>query len=385
MTIEPVRQVQGFQPAKPQTLMGAADQLATSPASSTTDQSFAATLAEIASEQMALNTLTGTPFSGSGGGSSGMGNVGSLGAGGQQGGVNLLTAILSTAQGFGVPSGSAANATSGTEPTGADVVAKAAQLSGTPYVWGGTTARGFDCSGFTKYVYGELGVSLPRTSQQQATSGASIQGIAQAKPGDLLFFAGSDGTPSSPGHVGIYVGNGEMIDAPYTGATVQIQPVSSAGPVVAIRRILSDANNSGDKMIGSVKVPAQYVAVVEQAAAANGIPPSLLAALISEESGFNPSALSPAGAQGIAQFMPSTAAGLGIDPADPVSSINGAAKLIAAYAANFGSYAKALAAYNSGPAAVARYSGVPPYPETQAYVLNILSMSGVSGLKGIAS
>lgn len=348
------------------------------------DQSFAATLAKITSEQMALDTLSGNGGGGllSQGGSSLTG--GSSGTSGQQTVTNLISLLLSAQQGQGTGS-IGVQGTPAAVVTGQDVVAEAAQFVGTPYLWGGTTPTGFDCSGLTQYVYSKFGVSLPRTSEMQATVGTPVQSLAGAQPGDLVFFAGSDGTFASPGHVGIYVGNGEMIDAPYTGTKVQIQPVSSAGAVVAIRRVLPSQSNLGDVTAGGVKVPAQYVSTIESAAAANGIPFELLAALLSQESGFNPAAVSAAGAQGIAQFMPSTAAGMGINSSDPTQSIDAAAKLIASYASNFGSYANALAAYNAGPAAVVKYSGVPPYPETQAYVRNILSMAGLSGSNGVVA
>jgi cell wall-associated NlpC family hydrolase len=122
---------------------------------------------------------------------------------------------------------------------GNNAVNEAMRFVGTPYVWGGTTPQGFDCSGFAQYVYRQLGINLPRTSEEQATVGTPVPNLANAQPGDLLFFAGSDGTSSSPGHVGIYVGNGQMIDAPYTGTTVQVQALSSAGQVVAIRRVVT--------------------------------------------------------------------------------------------------------------------------------------------------
>jgi len=300
--------------------------------------------------------------------------------------VNLLTLLLS-----GSPSSSSTtlNSTATATPVSgsgaglpnpadvSQVLSQATQLEGTPYVWGGTTTAGFDCSGLVQYVYRHAGVNLPRTSQEQATVGAPVASLAQAQPGDLLFFAGSDGSASSPGHVGIYVGNGQMIDAPYTGTVVQQQSLDQAGTIVAIRRVLPAADVSSQVM-GQVNVPAPYVATIQSAAAAHNIPASLLAALIQHESGFNPNALSSAGAEGIAQFMPTTASGMGVNPFDPTSAINGAASLLSAYSARFGSYADALAAYNAGPTAVARYGGVPPYPETQAYVPAVLTLAGLA-------
>lgn len=93
----------------------------------------------------------------------------------------------------------------------------------------------------------------------------------------------------------------------------------------------------------------QYVAIAQQDAIAVGISPDYFARQINAESGFNPNSVSPAGAVGIAQFLPSTAAGLGINPWDPIQSLRGAARLMASYAQNYGGdYAKALAAYNGG-------------------------------------
>lgn len=97
----------------------------------------------------------------------------------------------------------------------------------------------------------------------------------------------------------------------------------------------------------------QYVAIARQDAINAGISPDYFVRQINLESGFNPNAVSPAGAVGIAQFLPSTAAGLGFDPYDPVAALNGAAHLMASYNHNYGGdYAKALAAYNGGPGAV---------------------------------
>jgi hypothetical protein len=102
----------------------------------------------------------------------------------------------------------------------------------------------------------------------------------------------------------------------------------------------------------SVRVYSQtaqyYIALARQDAAEAGISPDLFVRQINEESGFNPNEVSPAGAIGIAQFMPATAASLGINPRDPIQSLRGAALLMAQYVHTFGSYSKALAAYNAG-------------------------------------
>ncbi len=327
---------------------------------------------------------------------------------------DLLALLLASDGTAGLEGGSALSGTasaddvsenSGGGVSGADVVAEAESFEGTPYVWGGSSPSGFDCSGLVQYVYGQLGISLPRTSEEQAQAGTAVPSLADAQPGDLLFFAGSDGTASSPGHVGIYIGNGEMIDAPYTGTDVQVQPVSDAGQVVAIRRVLPSDSGSGSAsaaefvtdasasssasssaggttQIGNVAVPNQYVQTIEQAASSNGIPASLLSALLYHESRFEPSAVSSAGAEGIAQFMPSTAAGMGVNPLDPTQAIAGAAQLLGSYTHQFGSYADALAAYDAGAGAVEQYGGIPPYAETQAYVPAVLSLAGLSGTGG---
>ncbi|MBV4418978.1 C40 family peptidase [Clostridium tyrobutyricum] len=98
------------------------------------------------------------------------------------------------------------------------IVAYASNFLGTPYVWGGTTPAGFDCSGFVQYVYAHFGISLPRVSQDQQNVGTPVS-RSDLQPGDLVFF----GSPAY--HVGIYVGNGSYINAPKTGDVVKIASV----------------------------------------------------------------------------------------------------------------------------------------------------------------
>jgi soluble lytic murein transglycosylase-like protein len=123
---------------------------------------------------------------------------------------------------------------------------------------------------------------------------------------------------------------------------------------------------------GASALPAStpYGSEITAAAQRNGLDPALLAGLIKQESGFNANARSGAGAQGLTQLMPSTAAGLGVtNPLDPGQAIEGGAKYLKQQLDRFGGdVARALAAYNAGPGAVQRFGGVPPYAETQNYV-----------------
>ena len=123
---------------------------------------------------------------------------------------------------------------------------------------------------------------------------------------------------------------------------------------------------------GISQLPADvpYGAEITAAAKKHGIDPALLAGLVKQESGFNPSAGSPAGARGLTQLMPATAAGLGVtNVLDPAQNLDGGAKYLRQQLDAFGGdVTRALAAYNAGPGAVQRYGGVPPYAETQNYV-----------------
>jgi transglycosylase-like protein with SLT domain/D-alanyl-D-alanine carboxypeptidase-like protein/putative Flp pilus-assembly TadE/G-like protein len=127
-------------------------------------------------------------------------------------------------------------------------------------------------------------------------------------------------------------------------------------------------------------VPSRYAPILARAAQRWGVSAHLLAAQIYAESNFNPFAVSPAGAQGIAQFMPGTAAGLGLsNPFDATAAIDAQAHLMHNLLARFASVPLALAAYNAGEGAVASCGCVPPYPETQAYVAKIVGLLGGAG------
>ncbi|SEF61269.1 Cell wall-associated hydrolase, NlpC family [Actinacidiphila yanglinensis] len=107
-------------------------------------------------------------------------------------------------------------------------VAAARRMLGAPYVWGATGPGSFDCSGLMQYAYAQAGVALPRTSQEQMNAGPHIP-LDQARPGDLVIYR------SDASHVGMYVGGGQVIHAPYPGARVRYDPVNMM-PITAITR-----------------------------------------------------------------------------------------------------------------------------------------------------
>ncbi|GMA56163.1 transglycosylase-like protein with SLT domain [Alicyclobacillus sacchari] len=182
-------------------------------------------------------------------------------------------------------------------------------------------------------------------------SGDSIFGA------DTMFPADSSVLLSAlPNYTGTVMGNLETADAVEAPADSQIAPPSAT-------------NSSGD-----------VSSLVEQAANAYGVPAALVQAVIAQESGGNANAVSDAGAIGLMQLMPATAAALGVNnPYDPAQNIDGGTRYLAQLMQEFGgSVPLALAAYNAGPNAVKAYGGIPPYPETQQYVQSILAKSGLT-------
>ena len=127
-------------------------------------------------------------------------------------------------------------------------------------------------------------------------------------------------------------------------------------------------------------VPTRFEPAINRAAQRWSVSATLLAAQLFAESGFNPFATSPAGAQGIAQFMPGTARGMGLkNPFDPNAAIDAQARLMRDLLRQFGAVPLALAAYNAGPAPVAACGCLPPFPETRGYVARILGLMGGAG------
>jgi hypothetical protein len=129
------------------------------------------------------------------------------------------------------------------------VLSIAMRYLGVPYQWGGARPRtGFDCSGLVQYVFAQLGVSLPHYAAAQYYSPDAVWVPPERlKPGDLVFFTGSDGTRKAPGHVGIYVGDGYLIDAPHTGSFVRTDSLDErwfANEYVGAKRIVAPIHAS---------------------------------------------------------------------------------------------------------------------------------------------
>lgn len=108
--------------------------------------------------------------------------------------------------------------------SGDDLVNYMKQFVGTPYVWGGSSPSGFDCSGLMQYVFGKFGINLPRVTYDQIGVGQAI-GLKGLRPGDLMFFDTEPGT-KGPDHVGMYIGGGKMIDAPRPGKNVEVVDIT---------------------------------------------------------------------------------------------------------------------------------------------------------------
>ena len=218
----------------------------------------------------------------------------------------------------------------------------------------------------------EQGPTLPAfasalaAAQGGATGSASAGAYTSSAPSAAAYAMPTADTYVSPTSTSS-AADTSMLAAGYPAATPTIDGYPSATPTTA-------AYDSATPAAASDDAGGAYAPLIEQAAARYGLDPSLLSGLIEQESGFDPTASSSAGALGLTQLMPATAASLGVgEPLNPAQSIEGGARYLSGLLHQFGgNTANALAAYNAGPGAVEQYGGVPPYPETQQYVAKVL-------------
>jgi soluble lytic murein transglycosylase-like protein len=155
------------------------------------------------------------------------------------------------------------------------------------------------------------------------------------------------------------------------------QQIAEPASATSFQAQLQQASAPAAATAAGGPVDGQFSELINAAAQKHGLDPALLKGLIRQESNFNPNAKSPAGAAGLTQLMPGTAAALGVtNPLDPAQAIEGGAKYLAQQLKAFdGDVRKALAAYNAGPGAVQRYGGIPPYAETQNYVRAVMGFA----------
>jgi peptidoglycan DL-endopeptidase CwlO len=262
---------------------------------------------------------------------------------------------------------------------GADaVVAAALAQLGWPYVWGGESRAegGFDCSGLVDYAFAAAGLPVGRLTaaglQQRAVPLPVGAGL---RPGDVVFV----GDPAH--HVGLVVASGLAVEAPHRGARVRVETLAAGGWTGAGRLLPDRADALVDDrsdLAVPAYVPVELRALLARSARAEQLPPALLAAQLEAESGFDADARSPAGAQGIAQFMPATWDGdwnpqRARSPFEAGAAIAAQARLMHLLLERAGGdVAAALAAYNAGPAVLAA-----AWPrETRAYVARVLRRFG---------
>ena len=181
------------------------------------------------------------------------------------------------------------------------------------------------------------------------SSGATLKVTAQRRDGDMVFLSLKGG-----GEVGVAASE--------------------------LRGVVPD-EVLDEVVLSAGAKPTDLAEMVEAAARRHGLDPELVRAVVAVESGFRPNAVSPKGAQGLMQLMPATAKSLGVkDAFDPFSNLDGGTRYLRLLVTRYGGdLNRALAAYNAGEGAVARHGGVPPYPETLAYVRKVLERAQASG------
>ena len=158
----------------------------------------------------------------------------------------------------------------------------------------------------------------------------------------------------------------------YSSKFKVIERRNSTGSEISLSRDPVYIPGLADDDIYRPNADGKHVELAKMMAQKNGVPVDLFLRLIQQESGWNPKALSHKGAIGLTQLMPETARYLGVDPHDVRQNLDGGARYLSQQYKRFRNWRLALAAYNAGPEAVAKYNGVPPYKETQNYVRRIL-------------
>ena len=182
----------------------------------------------------------------------------------------------------------------------------------------------------------------------------------------------------------IAIGFGVLLVTVLTGpenAKGQVLSIGDDGSVTTYSGPMVISSEGAKAILGPVSqapatAPAEVAGLIAKAAARHGVDASLATAVAWQESRFRQSAVSPKGARGVMQLMPSTARELGVNPDDLHANIDGGVGYLARQLRRFGDVRLALAAYNAGPEAVLRYGGVPPFAETRAYVHAIVSRLG---------
>jgi soluble lytic murein transglycosylase-like protein len=200
-------------------------------------------------------------------------------------------------------------------------------------------------------------------ASQAAARVAQLQSMIQAVETGAKGANGTGSFESALAEASAVAGTG-------TDALGEANPVTAPSPTTAT--LTTTAATEPTATAGDGTVPFQ--SLIEESCAKYGVDPALLAGLIEQESHFDPTVGSSAGAQGLTELMPETAASLGVtDPHDPAQSIDAGARLLSEKLSEFGGNTElALAAYNAGSGAVQQYNGIPPYPETQEYVKKVL-------------
>lgn len=206
---------------------------------------------------------------------------------------------------------------------------------------------------------------LPVRTVLQGRAGKMLAlGLFLVGPVNPALAEGLNLTGSTKSRIAIFDSQSRLIDEKlskqYSGS-VRLTPKGKAGEAV---------DEAVPAFRGSYK--GEYLEVAKAAARKHGVPEDLFLRLVQQESGWDPAAVSHKGATGLAQLMPGTAQKLGVDIENPVENLEGGARYLRMMYDKFGSWRLALAAYNAGPGAVEEHDGIPPFAETENYVLAIL-------------